>query len=346
MQDWQKTLLASDASIHQALSVINAARSQLALVVDAEQHLLGTLSDGDIRRALLAGAKLDDAVLGWIYREPRVARFNDRPEDILAMMRIHGLHQVPILDAERRVVGLRTVDDFLQRPKRRNPVVIMAGGLGSRLNELTREQPKPMLPVGGRPLLETILGRFVDQGFEEIWLAVNYRADVIMQHFGDGARFNASIRYLREEKRLGTAGALSLLPRGIDQPVVVSNADLLTSMDYGALAEAHDAGQAEATMAVREQEHAIPFGVVYEADGQVERIEEKPSQRVLVNAGVYVLNPLAVQAVPADTFYDMPQLLDDLIQQGRKVRCHRVDGYWLDIGQRADYERAKSDFGA
>ncbi len=339
-------LLPPEATIHQALAAINAARSQLALVVDPERHLLGTLSDGDIRRALLNGATLENPVGPWMNSEPKIARDSDRSEDVLAMMRIHGLHRVPLLDAARRVVGLRTVEDFLQSPERETPVVIMAGGLGSRLNELTRDRPKPMLPVGGRPLLETIIDRFVAQGFRDIWLAVNYRAEVIMDHFGDGSAFAARIRYLREEKRLGTAGALSLMPRDLAHPVVVSNADLLTSLDYGALLDAHHAARADATMAVREQEHAIPFGVVTEIEGRVLRIEEKPSQQVLVNAGVYVLAPSVIGLVPDGTYYDMPQLLDELIRRNRLVACHRIDGYWLDIGHRADYERAQNEFGS
>ncbi len=346
MPNWLDILLPPEATIHQALATINTARSQLALVADAERHLLGTLSDGDIRRALLNGATLENPVGPWMNPEPMAARDTDRPANILTMMRVHGLHQVPILDATRRIVGLRTVNDFLQQPERDNPVVIMAGGLGSRLNELTRNQPKPMLPVGGRPLLETIIGRFAEQGFRDIWLAVNYRAEIIMGYFGDGANFGTHIRYLQEDKRLGTAGALSLMTQDLTRPLVVSNADLLTSLDYGALLDAHESSGAEATMAVREQDHAIPFGVVTEIDGRVQRVEEKPRQRVLVNAGIYVLNPSAIGLLPKNTYYDMPQLLDDLIRRNRPVHCHRVDGYWLDIGHRADYERAQNDFGS
>ncbi|MDX9861415.1 MAG: nucleotidyltransferase family protein [Rhodospirillales bacterium] len=344
MLKWRQTLIGPEDTILQALGAINAARSQLALVVDGEHRLLGTLSDGDIRRALLTGATVEDRVAPWMNRDARVAYETDRPEDVLAMMRVHGLHKLPVLDVERRVVGLRDVDDFLRQRRRDNPVVIMAGGLGSRLDALTRDRPKPMLPVGGRPLLETIIARFVEQGFCDIRLAVNYHADIIVRHFGDGSRFGAEIRYLREKKRLGTAGALSLMPPFLSRPVIVSNADLLTSMNYGSLLETHLAAGAEATMAVREQEHAIPFGVVHQQEGRVERIEEKPSQSVLVNAGVYVLDPEVLSLVPPDTFYDMPQLIEDLIGQGRVVQCHRVDGYWLDIGRPADYERAQSDF--
>jgi dTDP-glucose pyrophosphorylase len=342
MKNWQSVVIAQKANIRDALTVINTARSQFAMVVDDRNRLLGTLSDGDIRRALLAGATLESPVEPWMCRTPFVASDGASVEDILRMMRGQGLHQVPIVDVQRCVIGLKTIDDFLQVPKRDTPVVIMAGGLGTRLNELTRENPKPMLPVGGRPMLEMILNRFVLQGFTDIWLAVNYRAEVIESYFGDGSKYGAHVRYLKEKKRLGTAGALSLLPRDIEESIVVSNADVITSVDYAGLVDTHKANSAMATMAVREQEFAIPFGVIVETKGRMMRIEEKPVHRLVVNAGIYVLSPSAVRAVPADTYYDMPQLFEALVAQKQPVFCERLHGYWLDVGQRADYEEANA----
>jgi dTDP-glucose pyrophosphorylase len=340
MKSWQSVVIAPTATIRDALMIINTARSQFALVVGDRNYLLGTLSDGDIRRALLGGAALESPVEPWMCRTPHVASDGASLEDILLMMRRQGLHQVPIVDVQRCVIGLKTVDDFLQIAKRDIPVVIMAGGLGTRLNELTREKPKPMLPVGGRPVLEMIINRFVLQGFTNIWLAVNYRSEVIESYFGDGSKWGAQVRYLKENKRLGTAGALSLLPREIGGPLVVSNADVITSMDYAALVDTHKANGAVATMAVREQEFAIPFGVIVESEGRMMRIEEKPVHRLVVNAGIYVLSARAVRSVPADTYFDMPQLFETLIAQKQPVFCERVSGYWLDIGQRADYKEA------
>lgn len=344
MTDWKSVLVSAQATIRDALKVINAARSQFAMVVDADGRLLGTLSDGDVRRGLLDNASLEDVVEKCMCRDPKVAKSGQSPEDILILMRRSGLHQIPILDADHRVIGLKTVDDFLCLTNRENPVVIMAGGLGSRLNELTREQPKPMLPVGGRPVLEVIVNRFVTQGFSRIWLAVNYRAEVIEAYFGDGRTFGADIRYLRESKRLGTAGALSLLPPEIEQAVIVSNADLVANLDYAELVDAHTSAAAVATMAVREHEYPIPFGVVMESGGWIERIDEKPVHRVVVNAGVYVLSPEAIRRVPHDAYFDMPQLFENLIAERQLVYCHRLNGYWLDIGHRSDYERANADF--
>lgn len=344
MKNWQSVLMSPQATIRDALKVINAARSQFAMVVDASRCLLGTVSDGDIRRALLAGDSLEDPVTSCMCGDPQVAIETDSPDEVLALMRRVGLHQIPIIDLDRRVAGLRTVDDFLLVASRSTPVVIMAGGLGRRLNELTRDKPKPMLPVGGRPVLETIISRFVGQGFTRIWLAVNYRSDLIESYFRDGHPFGAEISYLREGKRLGTAGALSLLPSGINEPVIVSNADLVANMDYADLLDTHNSREAVATMAVREHECPIPFGVVLEKEGRVQRIEEKPVHRVTVNAGVYVLAPEAFRRVPAEVYFDMPQLFDALIAGNKGVWCHRVDGYWLDIGHRSEYELASAAF--
>jgi NDP-sugar pyrophosphorylase family protein len=220
----------------------------------------------------------------------------------------------------------------------------MAGGLGARLQELTQETPKPMLKVGSRPLLETILRGYIEQGFRRFYLAVNYKAEQIEAHFGDGTALGATIHYLRERQRLGTAGALSLLPETPTEPVIVTNADLLTREDYGEMVDRHIGSGADATMAVRDYEMQVPFGVVRERDGVIESIEEKPIQRFVVSAGMYVLSPQAIEHVPHNTFFDMPSLFEALVRSGKRTRCHPIDGYWLDIGRITDYEKAKSDF--
>jgi NDP-sugar pyrophosphorylase family protein len=223
-------------------------------------------------------------------------------------------------------------------------VIIMAGGLGTRLRELTQHTPKPMLQVGDRPLLETIVSRFVEQGFSEIWLAVNYHAEQIERHFGDGSRFGATVRYLRETKRLGTAGAISLLPELPDQPLLVTNADLLVTVDYGQLLDAHTLSGATATMAVREYEYQIPYGVVRTDGDAIVGLDEKPVHQTLVNAGIYVLDREAAAAIPVETYFDMPELFSLLMARGKAVRCHNINGYWLDIGRHEDLERACVEF--
>lgn len=344
MKSWESVLIPPHTSLREAIAKIDAASTQLALVVDADRRLLGTLSDGDVRRGLLAGMGLTDPVERCMFRSPTTARVGESREVIVAKMREQVLHQIPVLDNSGRVVDLKTIDDYLTVPVRANWVVIMAGGLGTRLKELTHETPKPMLMVGGRPLLEIIVRRFVDQGFRHIWLAVNYHAEQIEKHFGDGSAFGAEVNYLREDKRLGTAGALSLLPQAPVTPLLVTNADLLVTIDYGEILDAHVASGAAATMGVREYEYQIPYGVVRTTEDQIAGLEEKPVHQALVNAGIYVLVPEVLRHVPDNTFFDMPELFAAVIGTGKSARYHRIDGYWLDIGRYEDYYKANGDF--
>ena len=344
MKTWEQALVGPSTTLREALQTIDHAGSQMVLVVDADRVLLGTLSDGDARRALLRGLGLADPVSVAMHREPICAAEGESRHAMLATMRRLGLHQLPLLNPSRQVVGLEIVDDYFAATPRAQCVVIMAGGRGARLEELTRETPKPMLRVGTRPLLETIVREYIGQGFRNFYLAVNYKAEQIEAHFGDGSAWGASIRYLRERERLGTAGALSLLPEAPTEPVIVTNADLLTKEDYGDMVDRHIASGAHATMAVRDYEMQVPFGVVRHRDGMIESIEEKPIQRFVVSAGMYVLSPQAIEHVPRDTFFDMPSLFEALVKGGKRTRCHPIDGYWLDIGRVTDYEKAKSDF--
>lgn len=344
MKTWEQALIGPTTTLRDALQTIDRAGSQMVLVVDENGVLLGTLSDGDARRALLRGLSLADPVSAGMHREPTCAIEGETRQAMLATMRRLGLHQLPILDSTRRVVGMEIVDDYFAAPPRDQWVVIMAGGRGVRLKELTKETPKPMLRVGSRPLLETIVREYVTQGFRNFYVAVNYKGEQIESHFGDGSAFGATIRYLRERDRLGTAGALSLLPDRPKDAFIVTNADLLTKEDYGEMIDRHVASGADATMAVRDYEMQVPFGVVRHKDGMIESIEEKPIQRFVVSAGMYVLSPSALDHVPRDTLFDMPSLFDALGRHGMATRCHPVDGYWLDIGRATDYEKAKSDF--
>lgn len=344
MKTWERTLVGPELTLREALTVIDRAGSQMALVVDGDRHLLGTLSDGDARRGLLKGLTLSDKVSAAMHLNPTVAKADDSRHSILATMRRHGLHQVPVVTDAGVVVGMEVVDDFLATPTRDNWVVIMAGGMGQRLGHLTRDTPKPMLRVGSRPLLETIVRGYSAQGFRRFYFAVNYKAEQIEAHFGDGSKFGIEIRYLREELRLGTAGALSLLPESPNQAIVVTNADLLTKEDFGYMVDQHAQSGADATMAVREYEMQVPFGVVRERNGCIEAIDEKPVQRFTVSAGIYVLSPHLLELVPRATFFDMPALFEAAASQGLRACCHRIDGYWLDIGRLPDYERANLEF--
>lgn len=344
MKTWEQALVRPDTTLREALETIDRAGCQIALVVDEGRRLLGTLSDGDARRGLLKGLGLSDRVSSAMHTNPQRAQLGESRLAILASMRRLGLHQIPVVDADGAVVGLETVDDYLAAPARENWVVIMAGGMGRRLEELTRETPKPMLKVGARPLLETIIQGYADQGFRHFYFAVNYKAEQIEEHFGSGSRHGVEIRYVREKERLGTAGALSMLPERPVLPLIVTNADLLTKEDYGLMMDRHVDSGADATMAVRDYELQVPFGVVRSRNGNFESIEEKPIQRFIVSAGMYVLSPRTLELVPRASFFDMPSLFAAMVQQGMRTRCHPIEGYWLDIGRLSDYERANADF--
>ena len=344
MKGWEKILVGPATPLREALERIDKAGTRMVLVVDADRRLLGTLSDGDVRRGLLQGLTLADNVTSAMNTEPSVARAGQDRESILAMMRRLTLYQMPVVDSEGLVVDLETVDNLLAPPIRENSVVVMAGGRGTRLAELTRDTPKPMLKIGSRPLLETILNSFTSQGFRHYYFAVNYKAEQIEAHFGDGSEFGVNITYLREDEPMGTAGALSLLPEPPPTPLIVTNADLLTKEDYGHMLDRHVQSGAYGTMAVRNYDMQVPFGVVRERDGGIEAIEEKPIQQFVVSAGIYVLSPHTLELVPQSQFLDMPTLFQALAHNGLRTRCHHIDGYWLDIGRLHDYERAKLDF--
>jgi dTDP-glucose pyrophosphorylase len=344
MKSWQSALVGPETSLREALEIIDATGFQLTMVVDEQHRLLGTMSDGDARRALLGGLSMNDRAVRAMYSNPTTVAPSDAPLEVLLIMRRTGLHQLPIVDAERRVVGLALINDYLTVPQRDNWVIIMAGGLGTRLQELTRETPKPMLKVGSRPLLETIIRSYSDQGFHRFYLAVNYKAQQIEAHFGDGLQFGVDIRYLREEQRLGTAGALSLLPERPSSPVIVTNADLLMKENFGHLVDRHVATGAHATMAVRHYEMQVPFGVVSTREECIQAIEEKPVHRFVVSAGINVLSPEVLDLVPKGRFFDMPSLFDEALQHRLNARTCLIDGYWLDIGRLPDLERANSEF--
>jgi dTDP-glucose pyrophosphorylase len=343
LRQWKHLLIGPERSVREALKCIDEGGVQIVLVVDEADHLLGTLSDGDVRRGLLTGATLDTRVSAIMHRNPTVARDDELRHSIFAKIRRLGLHQLPIVDAENRVVGLETIEDMVIPEDRVNPVVIMAGGLGTRLKELTQTTPKPMLRVGDRPILELLIESFVDQGFRKFHLAVNYKAEVIERHFGDGRQFNAEIHYLRETKRMGTAGALGLLKVPPSMPFLVSNADLVARVDYADMLNRHAAMEACATMAVREYEFQIPFGVIDEQKGIISGIREKPVHRSMVCAGIYVMSPEVLSFIAPDKYLDMPDVFEEIIRSGRRAASYAVRGYWLDIGRIADYQKANQD---
>jgi dTDP-glucose pyrophosphorylase len=343
--DWRKSLVSPDATLKETIRRIDEGSLQIALVVDESQRLLGTVTDGDVRRGLLRGVSLDDPALAIMNRRPTVAAPDQSRDVILALMKGGLLHHVPLVDAQGRVVGMEVLDELLA-PARDNWVVLMAGGLGSRLRPLTEDTPKPLLKLGQKPILENILENFIEHGFRRFFLSVNYKADMFKTHFGDGSRFGVQISYLEEQVRMGTAGALTLLPEKPDRTIMVMNADLLTKVSFTHFLDFHRSHRAAATMGVREYELQVPYGVVRMASHRISDITEKPVQKFFVNAGIYALEPETLDLIPSNQFFDMPALFERVIASRKETVAFPIREYWLDIGQISDLERAMSDFQA
>lgn len=344
MSAWKEILVPPETSIRDAILVLDKSSKQIVLVVDGNHRLLGTVTDGDIRRSILKGMSLDDSIQGIMNPDPTVAVMDEGREIILAAMQSNGLHHIPLVDENRRVIGLETLDELIQPRARENWVVLMAGGLGSRLRPLTDECPKPMLKVGNKPLLETILENFIAYGFHKFYISVNYMADVVKSYFGDGSRWGVDICYLHEDQRLGTAGALSMLPKKPAESLLVMNGDLLTKVNFKQLLDFHSGHQAQATMCVREYDFQVPYGVVKIDGHRIISIDEKPIQRFFVNAGIYVLEPDALNLISSNTYFDMPTLFEQLIGSKKETAVFPIREYWLDVGQLADYDRANGEY--
>jgi len=344
MKGWKNVLLSPCTSIREAIRVIDEGALKIALVVDDENRLLGTVSDGDIRRGILKNCDLESTVQKVMNTSPFVADINDGRDKILALMRQKQLYQIPLLDSAGVLIGLEVIDNFLSTERRDNWVVLMAGGLGTRLKQLTADTPKPLLKIGDKPILETILFNFIEYGFSRFFISVNYKSEMIEEYFGDGSRWGIQIEYLREHKKLGTAGALSLMLEKPSAPIVVMNGDLLTKVNFQQLLEFHSEHKAAATMCVREYDFQVPYGVVTLDNHRILSIEEKPIQRFFVNAGIYILDPEVLDVIPCDTCVDMPLLFDQLLLQKKETTVFPIREYWLDIGRIDDFERAQMDF--
>jgi dTDP-glucose pyrophosphorylase len=344
MRDLKSNLLEPTATIGEAIAVIEASAVKIALVVDAEHRLLGTITDGDVRRGFLKGLGLESPASDVMNASPITAQNGDSLETFGALMARTYRRQLPLLDEQNRVVGLVDESDFSEPVSRENLVFVLAGGLGTRLRPLTEAQPKPMLAVGGKPILQRILESFIGAGFSNFCFSLGYRGEQIREYFGDGGRWNVSIDYVEETEPLGTAGPLGLISRRPNHPVLVINGDVLTEMNFQHLLDFHMESGADATICARAYHFEIPFGVM-ELDGQgVVAISEKPTVDVLVNAGIYCLGPEVVDRIRAKTGRsDMPDMLREAIDAKQRVSAFPIHEYWIDVGRLNDLERAQLD---
>jgi len=344
MADLAGCILGLGASLRDVLEVMTRSGKQIVLVIDADGRLAGVVTDGDIRRAMLRGASLDAKVDEVVNRAPLVGPAGLSATEALQLMRTRSVRHLPLLDAERRVAGLLRLEDLLVPPPLRSRAVIMAGGEGRRLRPLTEATPKPLIAVGGKPLIEIMIERLRRAGIADITIAVHHKSDMIRERLGDGSRLGVRIDYAIEPKPLGTMGALTLLRGRLDGPFFVVNADILTKCDFRAMWDFHR-GQHNAAMTVGVSIHQvdIPYGEFTLHDGRVTRVEEKPRKEFPVNAGIYVLDPGAIELIPAGEYFDATDMIRTLVDRGRVVAAHLIREYWLDVGRVHDLEKANRD---
>ena len=344
MHDWRKIILKQTDTMQKAIEVLNTEALQIALVVNDVGELVGTVTDGDIRRALVKHYVLETPVSDFMFTTPTLASASETKEDILDKMNKVGVMQIPIVDEKHQIIGLETLQHLLEKKRFNNPVFLMAGGFGTRLQPLTNYTPKPLLTVGNKPILETILGQFIEAGFHNFYISTHYKAEMVRKHFGDGSNWDVNINYIHESEPLGTAGALGLLPDDLpDLPIVMMNGDLLTKVDFSDLLKFHVESGGEATMCVREYDFQVPYGVITANDHKVASIVEKPIHKFFVNAGIYVLSSQLTSKVESNSYLDMPHLLQELIDIDEQVNMFPVHEYWLDIGQIEQFEQAQHD---
>lgn len=344
MKKWESSLVDPTTSLEEAIAIMDRTALRIAIVVDEQRRLLGTLTDGDVRRALLKHLPLSVPVRRVMCATPQTAEPGWSRERALSVMESKQLLQLPVVDAQRHVVGLETLHGLLGQRQRPNAVFLMAGGFGTRLHPLTHDCPKPLLKVGDKPILELIMEGFVKAGFHRFFVSTHYRPEMIRERIGDGSRWGAEVQYVHEDEPLGTGGALGLLPAGeIQEPMFMMNGDLLTNLDFSKLLQFHEEHEGTATMCVREYEHRVPYGVI-QTDGLcITSMVEKPAYRHFINAGIYVLSPEVVQGTARGRRVDMPTLLQEQMDQGRTVNMFPLHEYWLDIGRMEDFHRAQAE---
>ncbi len=349
LRDITMLLIAISDPIRTAIRCIDKNTCGIALVIDDSGHLLGTITDGDIRRALLAGQSLDAPVHDFLKRkselspqQPVTAPVGTDPQDLLKLMKEHSVRQVPLLDEKNRVVDLVIMDDVMAMNRPLLEAVIMAGGKGARLRPLTEDLPKPMLPVGGRPLMERIVEQLQQAGIRQINVMTHYKPEKIIQHFGDGRKYGVEMSYVNEDLPLGTGGALGLLTPPRETQLVI-NGDILTQVDFKAMLTFHQDNLADMTVAVSHYEIMVPYGVIECEGAHIRSLKEKPHLGFFVNAGIYLLEPSVYKFITNGQYFNMTDLIRWLLDAGQTVVSFPIREYWLDIGKHSDYMKAQND---
>ncbi len=344
MKKKTKIVIKEKSTIREALAIIDSGALKIALVVNNDEKLIGTISDGDIRRSILNGFSIDEKVELIVNRNPIVCNINNSKEEILNKAVSKKVYQIPVIDENRTILGIEIIDDLLHQKKYDNKVVLMVGGLGSRLRPLTDDIPKPLLKIGNKPILQTIVENFVKHGFTNFLFSVNYKAHMIENYFGDGSKFGINIEYIHETKRMGTAGSLSFMRKKLREPFFVMNGDLLNNINFEHMLHYHQQNLSNATMGVKEYYYQVPYGVVNINNYKISGLEEKPTYKFFVNAGVYLFSPETLDYVPENEYFDMPTLFEKLINQNKDALSFPIREYWLDIGKKEEFDRANQEY--
>ncbi len=340
----RKLYIKPDATIREAMETIDRGARGIALVIDDEGRLKGTVTDGDIRRAILRGLTLDSSLKSVMNENFTFVPVNYTQLLVETIFRQKSIMQIPVLDDHMRVVDVIFYSEFFKSPSKENYAVIMAGGLGTRLSPLTRDIPKPMLKVGAKPILETIIEQLKSYGYRNIVLCLNYKAEVIENYFRDGSDFGVYIKYIKEEKRLGTGGAIRLARQYLDRDFFVVNGDILTKLNFDQLMQYHLKNENAITIGTKKYELQIPYGVVDIRDETVKRLNEKPRLNFFISGGIYCLAPETVDSIPENEYFDITSLINMYLEKNHKIGSFPITEYWMDIGQMEDYNQANVDY--
>jgi len=338
-RNWKNAIIRLPNTIKNSIEILNQTSLRVLMVVDSQETLIGTISDGDIRRGLINGRVFESDVKGVINTNPSVVSSSVQVDEVMKIMASTSIYQIPILDDMKKVIGIHLWDDLNKKIELGNRFIIMAGGKGTRLLPRTESIPKPMLQIGGKPILEHLIQKAKLEGFRHFILTIHHLGDVIERYFGDGSSFGVNISYLKEDSPLGTAGSLSLLNSVPDLPIIVTNGDVLADVLYRNILDFHTQNYASATMAVQPNQYLSPFGVVDTRGLEIVGFEEKPIMRFLINAGVYVLEPSALSVLTKGVPCDMPDLFSKLRAEGQKTIAYPIHESWIDIGSPDDYDK-------
>lgn len=339
----ESILAYSSYSIKEALRLMDEGAKGIILVVDNERKLLGTITDGDIRRAILKGISLEDRIEEIMHKNPVQVMEGTSREEIKNILIKNAIKELPIIDKDHRVIDMITINDILLPKGKENPVIIMAGGLGTRLKDLTKEIPKPMLSIGDDPILQHIINNFKHYGYNRFFITVNYKAEIIENYFQNGYAYGVKIEYIKENKRLGTAGGIKLAQNFVGKPFFVINGDIFTNLDLDNMMQFHEKNKFDITVGIRKHSFQIPYGVVKTEENCIKEIDEKPIIEYFINGGIYCLNPKVIRFIPENEYFEITDLISICIKNGLNVGSYEIKEYWMDIGKIEDYNKVNTD---